>query len=152
MDSRMHYGSTTVTQVTLKELQGHVLGFSLKPNQRLNRFSYPIYFENCCKDYLRYVTPPPYCWYGDWTRFSTLNFEGLIVYNYHKGPEGYEFEGCTDFATLEDVKNWKTAIKCLQRYCLNLLLDPYRQDFHQIYVSHTWYTYSCTSWIIHPKD
>ena len=124
-----------VTRVTLRGLIDHVLGFSLEPNQRLNRYSYPVYFESLCKTYLR--SQPPAL--SHWTRFSTLNFDGLIVYNYHKGPEGNEFEACTGYATPEDVKNWKTAIKCLQRYCLNLLLDPDRQDFYQINVSSAQY-------------
>ena len=118
--------------VTLKMLQVEVLGFSLKPNQTLSQFSYSEYFKERCMDYLR-CSPP-----DDMRsqRFSThsLNFDGFIVYNYHKGPLGHEFE-CMDYATTEDVKNWKTAIKCLQRYCLNLLLAPKRRDFHQVKVS-----------------
>ena len=116
--------------VTLRALHDDVLGFSLQPSQRLSRFSYPENFENRCKNYLKFSPPERIR-----PRFATLNFEGLIVYNHHKGPVGFEFERCTGYATLEDVKNWKTAIKCLQRYCLNLLLDPDRQDFHQINVS-----------------
>lgn len=119
--------------VTSKQLQVEVLEFSLKPNQTLSQFSYPEYFKERCKNYLCYSPPDREDMKSQ--RFSTLNFDGLIVYNYHKGPLGHEFEECRGYANTEDVKNWKTAIKCLQRYCLNLLLAPKRRDFHQIKVS-----------------
>ena len=119
------------TAIVIQDLHGDVLKFSLEPNQSLSQFSYPKWFENHCKEYLN-LSPPAVLR----PRFSTLNFDGFIVYNYHNGPEGKEFEKeCTSRATLEDVKNWKTAIKCLQRYCLNLILAPKRQDFHHIKVS-----------------
>ena len=118
------------TLVNIQDLHRDVSNFSLEPNQSLSQFSYSKPFEDRCKRYLdlspaTLVKP----------RFVTLNFDGLIAYNYHKGPVGEEFERCTGYATVEDVKNWKTAIKCLQRYCLNLLLAPKRKDFHQIKVS-----------------
>ena len=118
-----------VTQVSIQDLHGDVLNFSLRPTQGLSQFSYPKLFEDRCKKYLDFSPPAVVK-----KRFSILNFDGLIVYNYHKGPVGEEFEKCTGYATLEDVKNWKTAIKCLQRYCLNLILAPKRQDFYQIKV------------------
>lgn len=120
-------------------LPKQVLEFSLKPNQSLSQFNIPEHFKGQCKKYLH--DSPPYGNSGSQSyqkstdRFCVLNFDGLIFYNYHKGPEGEEFERCTGYATLEDVKNWQTAIKCLQRYCLNLLLAPRRQDFHEIKVS-----------------
>ena len=115
--------------VILQQLLDEVLKFSVKSNETLSRFSYPEHFVRRCKSYLRSVDPLTQ------QRFSTLNFDGLIVYNYHKGPVEQNFNDCTSFATVEDVKDWQTAIKCLQRYCLNLLLAPRRQDFHQIKVN-----------------
>ena len=122
-----------VTPVTIQELHTHVLNFSLEPKRSLSQFSYPEWFEDRCKKYLR--ASPPDGGSLSIQRFPTLNFDGLVLYNYHKEPQHEEFENCTEYATVKDVKNWKTAIKCLQRYCLNLLLAPKRQDFHQIKVS-----------------
>ena len=121
--------------VTVKKLVEEVLTFKLQPSQTLARFSYPKHFEDNCKLYLHY-SPPDGDYPSRQPRFPTLNFDGLVVYNCHKGPEGHEFENCEDFATVDDIKDWRTAIKCLQRYCLNLLLAPRRQDFYQIKVSH----------------
>lgn len=112
-----------------QQLQDEVLGFTLNPNQSLSRFSYPPGFEKRCETYL--IHSPPV---KDYPRFLTLNFDGFIAYNYHKWPEGRERQ-VEECATVEDIKNWKTAIKCLQRYCLNLLLAPRRQDFYHIKVN-----------------
>ena len=129
--------------VTFQQLLDEVSKFSVKSNETLSRFSYPEHFAWLCKSYLESVDPLKQ------QRFSTLNFDGLIVYNYHKGPEGLEFEKCTGYATLEDVKNWHTAIQSLQKYCRNLLLAPRRQDFHQIKVriyACMWCSHACTNW------
>ena len=118
-----------------KHLQDEVLKFSLKANESLNQFSYPDGFKTNCEEYLRWS--PPYGGLSSPPRFQTLNFEGLISYNSFKSslqPHEKESEEHKDTATTEDVKNWKIAINCLQRYCLNLLLAPRRQDFHQIKV------------------
>jgi len=114
--------------VTIRQLQDWVLRFSLEHNQSLSQFRYPSHFEDDCKRYLYYSVPDTNP--VTQQRIPNLNFDGFVSYNYNKGPE----EDCK-FATVEDVKNWQTAIKCLQRYCLNLLLAPRRQDFHQIKVS-----------------
>ena len=121
--------------VTFQQLQDEVLGFTLKSNQSLSRFSYPQGFEERCETYLNHSPPVK-----DYPRFLTLNFDGFIAYNYHKWPEGKllgekQVEECMGHATVDDIKNWKTAIKCLQRYCLNLLLAPRRQDFYHIKVN-----------------
>ena len=120
--------------VTVQHLVNEVLTFKLQLNQTLWQFSYPRHFEDNCKWYLRY-SPPDGDYPSRQPRFPTLNVDGFVVYNCHKGPKGHEFENCTSFATVDDLNNWRIAIKCLQRYCWNLLLAPRRQDFHQIKVS-----------------
>lgn len=122
--------------VSTRQLRDEVLTFSLKPNQTLSQFTYAKFIDRC-KDYLS-CSPP----YGDvlknrWERrFLTLSIDGLIIYNCHTWHEvkGSEVIISKD-VTYEDVNNWQIAIRCLQRYCLNLLLAPRRQDFHHIKVS-----------------
>ena len=123
--------------VTIRQLCDEVSRFTLQSNQSLSRFSYPQNFERFCKSYLD-SSPPDGDYPGKQPRFQTLNFDGFIAYNYHKWPEAGEkrVEEYMGYATVEDIENWKTAIKCLQRYCLNLLLAPRRQDFYQIKVSY----------------
>lgn len=118
--------------VNLSTLQEDVLRFNLRPNESLNQFRYPLDFIEHCKEYLWRSSP-----YGNPLlpqRFQALNFDGFISYNFRKVQEGRNPEDYGVCATNEDVKNWQTAIKCLQRYCQNLLLAPKRRDFHQIKV------------------
>ena len=121
--------------VTFRQLVDEVMAFKLQSNQTLAWFCYPSRFEDLCKRYLYYSPADVDYPFRMQRRFETLNFDGLVMYNCHKGPLGFEFEKCTAFATVDDIKDWRIAIRCLQRYCRNLLLAPRRQDFHQITVS-----------------
>ena len=122
--------------VTVKDLQDEVLTFVLNPNQSLSQFCYPENFIQHCENYL-FHSPP----YGDllkpwWQRrYSTLNIDGFVTYNCLAWSEEGGSKAISKDVTHEDVENWKIAIRCLQRYCLNLLLAPRRQDFHHIKVS-----------------
>ena len=123
--------------VTIQQLHQEVLEFALQPDHSLSRFTYPDGFEDRCRMYLD-------CSYGGdnpsvHPRFSVVNFDGFVSYNYLKGPEEQGYKDSRDYANLEDVSNWQTAIRCLGKYCLNLLLAPKRQDFYQIKVSFVYY-------------
>jgi len=115
----------------LHALQQEVLQFSLWPNQRLGAFSIPEEFKHHCKAYL-YQSP-----YDKIRYASQLSFEGFIRYNYHRFHEK-PIDDFNDpnvqFATAEDIDEWRKALGCVQRYSLNLLLAPKRKDFHSIKV------------------
>jgi len=125
-------GVISVNSLTPLVLQ-YVEDFKLHPNRKLSEFVLPNAFFEQCKVYLSNSPPSS----GNSASRFDLPFESFVRYNYYKTPRGDEFnEECDrDLASHEEIEGWQNAIRCLRRYCFNLLLAPKRKDFHSIKVS-----------------
>ena len=104
-----------------------------QPKGKFSDFKLPSAFVERCRLYLK-CSPAP-C--GNTASRFELPFECFVQYNYYKEPRGEEFNEkvINVYADPEEIGGWQNAIRCLQRYCFNLLLAPKRKDFHYIKVS-----------------